>query len=134
MTGKEFGDRIKQLREVEGLTQTELARELGLSQQVITKWETGLKLKGPTAGVLLTIQARFPDSYATVFGNVRALPGVSRPPVEMSLSNGVAKRLRERDARRAQQIADITALMRTLSDTQLQYLLDEAFQLLDKEP
>lgn len=36
-----FGERIKSLRKRQGMTQTQLARVLGLSQQAVGKWETG---------------------------------------------------------------------------------------------
>lgn len=35
------GEKIRQLREDEGLTQKELADELGCTQQLVCYWETG---------------------------------------------------------------------------------------------
>lgn len=36
-----IGERIKEIRQEKGLTQTELANKIGISQAGITKWETG---------------------------------------------------------------------------------------------
>lgn len=36
-----FADKMKQLRERKGISQEKLAEELGVSRQVITKWENG---------------------------------------------------------------------------------------------
>lgn len=36
------GTLIKELRERKGLTQTELARELAVSDKAVSKWETGV--------------------------------------------------------------------------------------------
>ena len=37
-----IGDRIKELREQYGMTQTALAKKLGLSRSAINAWELGL--------------------------------------------------------------------------------------------
>ncbi len=39
-----FKDRIHMLRKDKGLSQGQLAEELGLSTQAISKWETGLSV------------------------------------------------------------------------------------------
>lgn len=36
-----IGERLKELRQEKNLTQTELAKNIGLSQAGIAKWETG---------------------------------------------------------------------------------------------
>ena len=40
---KQLGRRLAQVRRAQGVTQTELARELGLSQAVIAEYESGRK-------------------------------------------------------------------------------------------
>ena len=37
----DFGDRLKQIRMNQGLSQEQLAEKIGVSRQAITKWETG---------------------------------------------------------------------------------------------
>ena len=36
------GASIKQLREKRGMTQTELAKQIGVSNKAVSKWETGV--------------------------------------------------------------------------------------------
>ncbi|MBQ8201657.1 MAG: helix-turn-helix transcriptional regulator [Clostridia bacterium] len=38
----DFGDRLKQIRTSQGLSQEQLAEKIGVSRQAITKWETNL--------------------------------------------------------------------------------------------
>lgn len=51
------GKQIRALRRHLGLTQAELARELGTRQQTISEWETGMYRPRGTAATLLTIVA-----------------------------------------------------------------------------
>ena len=39
-----IGDRIKELREQYGMTQTALAKKLGLSRSAINAWEMGISI------------------------------------------------------------------------------------------
>ena len=48
-------DRIRALRNHLGLTQQEMADELGTRQQTISEWETGLYKPRGTSSTLLTI-------------------------------------------------------------------------------
>ena len=41
-----FGDKLKQYRLREGLSQEQLAEKIGVSRQAITKWETKRGLPG----------------------------------------------------------------------------------------
>lgn len=41
MRNMNFGDKLKQIRKDEGLSQEQLAEKIGVSRQAITKWETG---------------------------------------------------------------------------------------------
>ncbi|MDE6676740.1 MAG: helix-turn-helix domain-containing protein [Clostridia bacterium] len=38
-----FNDRLKELRKEKGLSQTELAKELEVSQRSVSSWETGFR-------------------------------------------------------------------------------------------
>ena len=42
-----FTKRLKELRKARGLSQGALAKELGLSQQAVGKWETGRSTPDP---------------------------------------------------------------------------------------
>ena len=44
MDQKKIGEYIKTLRENEDLTQDQLARELAITRQAISKWETGVNM------------------------------------------------------------------------------------------
>ena len=63
---KILGERLKQLRESRGMTQTELAQLLGLQQTSIFRYESGNT--NPTAEVLLKIADTFDVSLDYLFG------------------------------------------------------------------
>lgn len=48
-----FGENMKRLREMEGITTAELAEIASVSQPMITKWETGQALPNVVAGALI---------------------------------------------------------------------------------
>lgn len=52
-----WGQRIKELRKEEGLTQTQLATATGLSQSAITAWEVGTN--SPTAMAIVILAKYF---------------------------------------------------------------------------
>lgn len=51
------GRRIRALRQYLGLTQSELAKELGTRQQTISEWETGMYKPRGTSVTLLSLIA-----------------------------------------------------------------------------
>jgi DNA-binding transcriptional regulator YiaG len=56
--------RVRSLRRHLGLTQQELAGELGTRQQTISEWETGMyKPRGPSARLLTIIAERAGFEY-----------------------------------------------------------------------
>lgn len=57
MDAKQTGDKLKSLRIEKGLTQKELAKELNVSDKLISKWETGLSI--PNAEFILSICTYF---------------------------------------------------------------------------
>lgn len=91
-----FSDRLKQARKNKKLSQAELSRQLGVTQQAVGKWETGrstpdpatvarlAELLGTTTDMLLGVQqpdftppvgselARYSESPIPVVGTVRA--------------------------------------------------------------
>ena len=55
-----FGERLKDLRITEGLSQMELSIKTGLSQSAIAKWE--LNKTEPTASALIVLSKFFGES------------------------------------------------------------------------
>jgi DNA-binding transcriptional regulator YiaG len=53
--------KVKALRSHMGLTQTELATEMGIRQQTVSEWETGLYKPRGSSSRLLTIIAERAD-------------------------------------------------------------------------
>jgi DNA-binding transcriptional regulator YiaG len=57
-------ERVRSLRRHLGITQQELAGELGTRQQTISEWETGMyKPRGPSARLLTIIAERAGFKY-----------------------------------------------------------------------
>jgi DNA-binding transcriptional regulator YiaG len=57
-------ERVRSLRRHLGLTQQEMAGELGTRQQTISEWETGMyKPRGPSARLLTIIAERAGFEY-----------------------------------------------------------------------
>lgn len=52
-----FSSKLKELREEKGLSQVELARELGFTQSAIAKWESGER--NPSLDLLISIAKFF---------------------------------------------------------------------------
>ena len=74
-----FTKRLKELRKARGLSQGALAKELGLSQQAVGKWETGRSTPDPAtlaalASFFKVSGGRMPDS-----GNWHGARRVWRP-------------------------------------------------------
>ena len=51
------GERIKQLRELHGYTQTSLAKKLGLSRSAVNAWEMGISI--PSTQYLIELSSMF---------------------------------------------------------------------------
>jgi len=57
-------ERVRQLRETLGLTQRELAEELGVRQQTVSEWETGAyRPRGASARMLRVVAERADRDY-----------------------------------------------------------------------
>lgn len=61
-----FAERLKDLRNEKGLTQNQLAKELGLSHTAICRWESGLRM--PTAQAIILIAKYFEVSADYLLG------------------------------------------------------------------
>lgn len=55
MKSTELGSKIRTLRELKGMTQTDLSRKTGISQQSIAKWESGASVPRPSNLLTLSI-------------------------------------------------------------------------------
>ncbi len=62
----EFKDKLKELRTWKGLSQMSLAKETGLSQSAIAKWELGKT--EPTASALIVLSRYFNESVDYILG------------------------------------------------------------------
>ncbi len=61
--------RIAEVRKSRGLSQEEVAKEIGIDRSTVAKWETG-KAK-PKADTLLALSALFNCSIDEILGNER---------------------------------------------------------------
>jgi DNA-binding transcriptional regulator YiaG len=63
-------DRVRALRERLGLTQQQLADELGVRQQTVSEWETGVyQPRGASARMLRVVAERTSVPYDTASGD-----------------------------------------------------------------
>jgi len=62
-----LNENLKQLRKSKGLTQEELALQLGVVRQTILKWEKGLSV--PDSEMLIEIAERFDVPVSTLLGD-----------------------------------------------------------------
>jgi transcriptional regulator with XRE-family HTH domain len=77
MNGDWFGDRLKELREAAGLTQTQLAERAGLTKATVSRLEQGLR-KEPSWQTVLAL-SRALGVECTAFNEEPA----ERPPAKM---------------------------------------------------
>lgn len=61
-----FSERLKELRAQKGVSQMKLARDTGLSQSAVAKWETGRT--EPTATALMILSKYFDESVDYLLG------------------------------------------------------------------
>ena len=62
-----LNENLKQLRKSKGLTQEELALQLGVVRQTISKWEKGLSV--PDSQMLIELSERFDVPVSTLLGD-----------------------------------------------------------------
>lgn len=61
-----FHERLKELRAAKGISQMDLAKETGISQSAIAKWE--LEKTEPTASALITLSQYFGETVDYLLG------------------------------------------------------------------
>lgn len=61
-----FGERIKEYRKNRGFTQSELAERLGISEQSVSKWETGITM--PDVSILVPLSSLLGVSVDSLLG------------------------------------------------------------------
>ncbi len=65
---EKIGDRIKELRLEKGLSQTQLAKMIGVSQKAIDYWERSVN--EPKVGYIIALVRHFGISYNEFFENL----------------------------------------------------------------
>lgn len=86
------GDRVRQAREFNGLTQTELARRAGVDQSAIALLEAGLRQPSPELLISIAMQTGFPPAFFR-----------QASPPELSLGSLLFRALRATSARERDQ-------------------------------
>jgi transcriptional regulator with XRE-family HTH domain len=66
----DFGNKIKELREKQGMTQSELAKRLNISDKTISSWENGTRL--PRMGLVESISKILNVSKSDLFDNKKS--------------------------------------------------------------
>lgn len=102
-----LGDNIKRFRDSLGLSQEELAGQLHVVRQTVSKWEKGLSV--PDADMLIALSRALGRSPAELLGAEGAEPG------EESQAQELAGQLAELNAKLAEQLEKNRRLRRRLS-------------------
>ena len=80
MTKEDIGNILKQLRISSGMTQKEVAKKLGRTQQIIGYWETGYSQ--PDANTLFVLCDIYGTTVDSAFGFDRNTPVLSKEDAE----------------------------------------------------
>ena len=90
-------DRIKALRESHGLTQSELAKQLGITRSSVNAWEQGISV--PSTQYIVELATIFKVSTDYLLGvNATASINVSGlTDSDIELANSIVERLRKRN-------------------------------------
>lgn len=90
-------DRIKALRESQGLTQSELAKQLGITRSSVNAWEQGISV--PSTQYIVELATIFKVSTDYLLGvNATASINVSGlTDSDIELTNSIVERLRKRN-------------------------------------
>jgi transcriptional regulator with XRE-family HTH domain len=103
-----FSDAVQLHRERRGLTQQELAQRLGVRQQTISRWESGLALPGPKRVLAVEDELGLErGSLLRVIGYLPEDEGSGQPEA----------------------VRQLLQALPTLSDGELMLLIDAAWQL-----
>ena len=88
----QLSDNIQQLRKALGLSQEQLAEQVGVSRQSISKWETGQSV--PELDKLLALSRIFGLSTDELLGNrIPETGSTSAPPMESYIQANLLRRL-----------------------------------------
>ena len=79
----EFGDQLKRIRQLKGITQKELAEKVGISQRMISHYES--KVKSPPLKYIILIADALQVSVDTLVGN---------KPIKYEFDSRVARRIK----------------------------------------
>ena len=79
----EFGDQLKKIRKLKGITQKELAQKIGITQRMISHYES--KVKSPPLKYIILIADALQVSVDTLVGN---------KPIKYEFDFRVARRIK----------------------------------------
>lgn len=108
-----LSDRLRQLRQTHGYSQTDLAQKLGVSQNTITSYESGrtepgitmlVKLAaifGVTSDYLIGINPQASDTDTDLIDRIRALP-----PQDKLVAHKIITALSDRDKMQSRKLGD----------------------------
>ena len=83
-----MGARIRQLRNQKGLTQDSFTKELGISAQAVSKWETGAGC--PDIAMLPLIAGILECSIDALFSDVAMEPADTQAPAAKPTTNNLS--------------------------------------------
>ena len=72
-----MGERIRQLREARGLTQTQLGEATGVTKSAVSQWEGGATSNIKLQAFMLLCEALSTDPAYLIWGPERARPGTA---------------------------------------------------------
>ena len=79
----EFGDQLKKIRKLKGITQKELAQKVGITQRMISHYES--KVKSPPLKYIILIADALQVSVDTLVGN---------KPIKYEFDSRIARRIK----------------------------------------
>ena len=90
-------DRIKQLREQMGMTQTELAKRLGITRSSVNAWEMGISVPSTQYIVELSRMFMVTTDYLLCAGPAVAIDATGLTEEDIFMLNGIVQHLRKKN-------------------------------------
>lgn len=90
-------ERIKQLREKQGYTQTELAKMLGVTRSCVNAWEMGISVPSTQSLVQLSQIFDISTDYLLGLGGASAIRTDGLSDADLQLVHALVRRLKDGD-------------------------------------
>lgn len=90
-------DRIKSLREQQGLTQTELAKHLGITRSSVNAWEMGISIPSTQYIVELAYTFKVSTDYLLCVDNSATVSVAGLTPKDTQLVHALITHLKEKN-------------------------------------